>query len=80
MMMMMMMYALFTNQRRLSASKFLIFSAQQLVSTDSRKILTGRTYSGGTSPHIMGIDTTEDEEKCTRNDDDIDTTCVAYLS
>ena len=50
------------------------------MSTDSRKMLTGKEYSGGTSPHIMGIDTTVDEEKCTRNDDDNDTTVVAYLS
>jgi len=71
------MCAVFTNQ---SVSTFLIFSAQQQVSTDSRKMLTGREYSGVTSPHIMGIDTTADEETCTRNDDDNDTTGVAHLS
>jgi hypothetical protein len=47
------------------------------VSADSRKMLTGREYTGGTSPHI---DTTVAEEKSTRNNDDNDTTDVAFLS
>ena len=50
------------------------------MSTDSRKMLTGREYREGTSLNIMDIDTTVAEEKCSRNDDDNDTTDVAFLS
>jgi hypothetical protein len=43
-------------------------------------MLIGREYSGGTSPHILRIDTTVADENCTRNDDDNDTTDDAFLS
>jgi len=63
-----------------SLSIFLIFSAQQHVSTDSRKMLTAREHSGGTSVNIMNIETTVVGEMCIRNDDDNDTTEVVFLS